>query len=751
MTFHRWPTVSVFFTLVFASLGSSGFSQTPSFGGAARIASWKTHLDMAAQSPFRHLEWQAMGPKFAGGRIESIAVPPNDLGTIYVGVGSGGVWKTINGGLTWRPIFADQSTFSIGDIAISASDPNIVWVGTGECHLSRTSYPGNGVFKSVDGGETWENMGLHESAHIGSVLVHPKDPNVVFVAAMGRKQGGGQRGIYRTLDGGESFECTLEAGRDVAFVDLVFDPHNPDRLFASSWDRARSKRSGVYRSEDGGDTWKKLSGGLLEQNVDRVAIDVATSQPGVVYALMADASSPALAQRRNASVLFRSDDSGDSWRRTHDAYVPTYIGWDFCDVRVAPDDAEKVYVGGTRLIISSDGGRTFEGEGGFAVNTRRDEVFRIHPTRGIGMHLDVHDIWIDPANPERVLQGNDGGLYVSTDRGLTWLHLNTLPIAEFYKVHVDSQQPPRIWAGTQDNASFVGPTTARLEEGVDDDWQQVFLDPWTGGDGFSTFPDPNDPQITFYTQQMGDLKRSRLGRLRHEKSIRPRSEDGRAQLRFSWDTPFFASSHSGPTVLYCGAQRVFRSTDRGETWQSISPDLVKRSALLALAESPLDSRRLVAGAGRGQVFTTENGGESWRECSDGLPKFIVRDVIASQHNATTLFAVCSGKEDSDCTSHVYRSVDYGESWESIAAGLPAECCNAIAEDPVDNEILFVGTDLGVYVSTDTGQSWHSLSASLPTASVVDLAVSPDGLLVAATHGLSLFCLDISGLRTAEEP
>jgi photosystem II stability/assembly factor-like uncharacterized protein len=727
--------------------------QSPRFGGQMRLEAWREHQTMAESSPFRELEWQAMGPKFAGGRIESVVAPRGDLGTLYAGVGAGGVWKTTNGGLTWKPIFHRESTFSIGDVAVSQSNPNILWVGTGECHLSRSSYPGNGVFKSTDAGKTWTNLGLHESAHIGSVVIHPTNPDIVYIAAMGRKNGEGERGIYRTVDGGQTFEQVLNEGPDVSFVDLVIDPNDFDTLFASAWDRSGGNMSGVFRSDDGGTNWMRLGGGLLDQKVDRVAVDVATNQPGVVYALMADGSSPELAKRRNASILFRSEDSGETWTRTHEGYVPTYIGWDFCDLRVAPDDANRVYVGGTRLIISYDGGKTFEGEGGFAVNKRRDEVFRLHPTRGIGMHLDVHDIWIDPEHPERMTLGNDGGLYISNDRGRTWLHLNTLPIAEFYQIRLDDQQPFHIWGGTQDNASFEGPVTARLEDGVDDRWQQVFLDPWTGGDGFSTFPDPNDPQTTYYTQQMGDLRRSRLGRLKPERGIHPKASEGESELRFSWDTPFFASSHPGKTVLYCGAQRVLRSDDRGDSWRPISPDLVDRDALLALAESPVDSLRLVAGAGQGKIFLTTDGGEHWCPAGSGLPRAVVRDVVPSAHDANLVYVVLSGKENSDSASYVFRSNDFGETWESIASNLPSESCNALAEDPKTKDLIFVGTDLGVYASIDGGREWHSLCDTLPTASVMDLQVhGRDGILVAATHGLSIFSLDIKPIRdSAAEP
>ncbi len=747
--------------LIWALMFVTLHAQEPRVGGAARLAAWQRHQAMATSSPFADLQWHTMGPKFAGGRIESIDAPRNDMKTIYAGAGAGGIWKTVNGGLTWKPIFNRESTFAIGDLCVAPCDPNTIWVGTGECHLSGSSYTGTGIFKSLDAGETWTNMGLHESAHIGTVAIDPVNKDVVYVAAMGRKRSGGQRGIYKTDNGGKTFIRVLFEGERVAFVDLVIDPDDRHRLFCSAWDRSSGNKSGVLRSDDQGKSWTRLAGGLPENQIDRVAIAVSTSQPGVVYALMADRSTPELRKRGNAAILFRSNDYGETWARTHSGYVPTYVGWDFCDVRVAPDNADHVFVGGLRLMISWDGGKTFEGKTGWAPNRNAENVFRLHAHRGIGMHLDVHDVWIDPDHPDRILQGNDGGLYISQDRARTWLHLNNLPIAEFYRIHLDNEEPFRIWGGTQDNASFVGPSTTRFETGVDDGWRQVFLDPWTGGDGFATFPDPVDPNITYYTQQNGDLKRSRLGQLRAEKTIRPRAKGQDKELRFAWDTPFFASSHPGDTVLYCAAQRVMRSKDRGDTWQAISPDL-GRSGLLALAESPLDPNRLVAGGGRGEIHMTADGGKSWNEAGAGLPKKTIRDMVPSAHDAACVYVVLSGAGDHDCTSYVFMTDDFGVTWRSIAGNLPDEPVNTLTVDPQNEGLVFVGTDLGVYVCTqvqtlghvDSGKEsnapqWYSLCHTLPTAPVVDLAVHPrDDALVAATHGLSIFLLEIDAIRAA---
>ncbi len=719
-------------------------AQQPVTGGAARLAAWERHQAMAESSPFKGLEWQRLGPKFVGGRIESIDAPRGRPGTIYVGVGAGGIWKTTNGGLTFEPIFERESTFAIGDLTVAPSEPDTVWVGTGEAHLSGTSYSGTGVFKSTDGGATWKNMGLHDSAHIGKVVIDPNDADVVYVAAMGpRNTEGGERGIYKTIDGGRTFRRVLFVGPEVALVDLVLDPTDSTRLLAAAWDRSGGRESGVFRSTDSGESWERLHGGLLDADVGRVAIDASASEPGVFYALMVDHSPEGGGRSGVGGILYRSDDGGDTWNRTHPEYLPTYVGWDFCDVRVSPDNANQVYIGGFRLLVSQDGGKTFENGG--------ETVFRLHPHRGTGMHLDMHDIWIDPEHPERILLGNDGGIYESWDRAQTWLHLNTLPIAEFYRVYLDDEEPFRIWAGTQDNASLVGPSTARFAPGAPDEWEQVFLDRWAGGDGFSTFPDPNDPALVYYSQQQGNLKRARFGELEEQKRIRPVGEEGQAELRWAWDTPFFASVHTADTRLYAAAQRVFASDDRGDSWEAISPDLGD-GPLLALSESPLDEKRLVAGLGRGELHFTDDGGESWRSAGNGLPEKTIRDVVTSVHHADRVYVTLSGVRDDDYASYVYVTHDFGRTWEAIGGNLPDEPVNAIAEDPRAESVLFVGTDLGVFASVDAGAHWASLGRDLPTAPVVDLAVQErDDVLVAVTHGLSAFLLAIGSVRDAVVP
>ena len=718
----------------------------PVTGGAARLQAWEVRQKMVQSSPFNDLKWRALGPKTVGGRIESIDSPAGRPSVIYAGVGAGGVWKSINGGLTWKHVFSRESTFAVGDVTVDPTRPEVVWVGSGEAHLSGTSYAGTGVFKSTDGGETWRNLGLIDSEQIGEVLVDPTRPDTVFVAAIGNvRNSGGERGVYRSQDGGESWERVLFVGERVGIIDLAFDPGNPDRIYAAAWDRARSGKSGVYRSVDGGETWERLEGGLLPgTDVGRVAIDTAPSKPGVIYALMVDHSPPGEGRYDVGGALFRSDDGGDTWRRTLEGYVDTYVGWDFCDVRVAPDDADQVYICGLRLMVSRDGGATFERGG--------EQVFRLHAHPGHGMHLDMHDLWIDPQNPDRLLLGNDGGLYVSWDRARSWLHLNNLPIAAFYTLHLDDRDPFRIFGGTQDNASVTAPNTAVLIDGRADDWSYVFLDPWDGGDGFATFPDPFTPEVVYYEHQQGQMLRQRPGApLRwgqdSGRGITPRAAAGEPELRFAWNTPLFASPHA-EGVLYCAAERVFRSENRGDDWTAISDDLTDgQAALLSLTESPLDPLRLAAGSGTGSVFVTEDGGANWRDSGAGLPQRLLRQVLFSRHQPDTLYVALSGKPASDWRSYLYRSLDGGRTWRSIAANLPHEPVNVVAEDPRTEATLYVGTDLGVYASVDAGLTWHSLSRDLPTAPIVDLKVHSTGpTLVAVTHGLSAFRADVREIQ-----
>jgi photosystem II stability/assembly factor-like uncharacterized protein len=701
---------------------------------------------MTAAIPEGAPAWRPLGPKNCGGRIEAVDSPRGKPGVIYAGVGSGGVWKSVNGGLSWDHVFANESTFAIGDVTVDPSDEDTVWVGTGEAHLGGMSYDGTGVFKSTDGGATWRNMGLVDSARIGKVLVDPRDSDVVHVAVIGPTRGAkSDRGVHVSRDGGATWEQTLFAGGEVGVIDLVRDPFKPDRLWAAGWDRARQGRGGVFRSDDGGVTWKQLAGGLLEGNdVGRVAVAASASEEDVVYALIVDHSPPGAGRYDVGGALYRSNDGGETWARTSEKYVDTYVGWDFCDVMVSPDDADQVYVCGFRLMVSGDGGASFERGG--------ERVFRLLDHPGRGMHLDMHDLWIDPANPDRMLLGTDGGLYVSMDRAQSWLHLNNLPIAEFYTVFLDDAEPFQIWGGTQDNASLTAPSTASLDDLTSDNWRYVFLDRWDGGDGFATFPDPSGDGTLYYEQQNGDMHRRNPGAplrrgngsgKKDGRRITPKAAAGEDPLRFAWNAPLFPSSH-GEGSLYCAAQHVFRSSDRGDTWTAISEDLAGgRGAIAALAESPLDENKLAAGAGNGRVSLTSDGGKTWSTAGAGLPRKRLLRVELSKHNAERVFVCLSGAGQGDHRPYLYASEDFGKTWSAISGGLPSASVNVVIEGSGVDAPLYVGTDLGVYASKDGGATWTSLSNGFPTAPVLDLGLhGPSSTLIAVTHGLSAFALQL---------
>ena len=744
------------FALLLAALAPAASAQEPVTSPEARLASWEAHQRLERASPFAELEWRHAGPRFQGGRIESVASPAGAPFTFYVAPGAGNLWKTRNNGLSWEPVFEHQATFAIGDVKVAPSDPEVVWVGTGEAHLSGTSYAGIGIYRSADGGKSWENRGLCETQHVGKVVVDPADPDVVYVAAIGRmRTPNAERGVFKTIDGGESWEKVLFVDEHVGAIELVMDPYDPATLWAAFWQRGGGAKSGVWRTRDAGESWERLEGGLpTGDQVGRIALDAAASAPGVVYALVVDHSKPGGGRYGVGGVVLRSDDRGDTWRRTHEGWLETYVGWDFCDVKVSPDDAEQVYVCGMHLVRSDDGGASWRRAG--------EKIQRLLPHRGEALHLDQHDLWIDPSEPDRLLLGNDGGLFMSWDRGDTWLHLNNLPIGEFYTAAVDMAEPYNIWGGTQDNASLFGPSTAVIDDWGADPWRHVFLDPWAGGDGFATFPDPTDPNVVYYTFQLGDMRRKPLdgpilGGAEGEARIRPKAARGEPRLRFAWSTPMVLSHHD-PRTLYCAAQRVFRSENRGDDWTCISPDLTVdepdeegRDAILALSESPLDPALVYVASGRGDARVTRDGGGEWARIGEGLPPKTPREILASRHEPGRVFAALSGKGDDDFQTYLFRSEDFGESWESIAANLPPEPVNAIAEDPTRAEVLYLGTDLGVYASLDRGGSWVSLCGGLPTVSVQDLAIQPrDRELVIATHGRSMFVLDVSAVQDASD-
>lgn len=726
-----------------------------------RMRAWEEHRRMDIESPFADLEWRAVGPQMQGGRIESIAVPDGEATTFYVGAGSGNLWKTVNNGTTWTPIFEKQPTFAIGDVAVAKSDPNVVWVGTGEVLMARSSYAGIGVFKSIDAGQTWQHKGLADTHHIGQVLIDPTDPDIVYVAAIGHLYSfNEERGLFRTLDGGDTWERILYINERVGVVDLAMDPSDPNTLYASAWERTRKawghtasgEGSGIYKTTDGGNSWEKLTNGFpTGQGVGRIAVDVAPSNPHVVYALLdnhsrdPDSTAGERGQQgRIGGEVYRSNDRGVSWTKVNEEPIPA--GYDFCIIRIAPDNEDVVYVPGQRFWASEDGGRTFRQIQGTLVH--------LLPHASRVLHLDQHELWINPRDGDHMILGNDGGLHVSYDRGESWLHLNNLPVGEFYAVSVDLGTPYNIYGGTQDNAALWGPSDHLLEWGVADPWQHIYLDRWGGGDSYFTWRDPTDPDVIYYEHQFGDLRRKRMAADTAPR-IQPAVGEGEEPLRMNWMTPFFISRYD-PRTLYYGANILFRSRDRGDSWTPISPDLTSRpptqgnvpfGTLTTVSESPLRQGLLYAGADDGHIHVTRDDGATWKRIDGSLPEKWVSRVEASQHDLGTVFVSMTGYREDDFATYLFSSEDFGETWASISSNLPMESINVVREDPTDPDILYVGTDLGVFVSLDHGSSWHSLSATLPTTPVHDLVVHPrDGEIIIGTHGRSIWVADLTTVR-----
>lgn len=752
---------------------------------AERLASWDQHERMRLESPWRNMRWQPLGPRMQGGRVEAIAVDPRDDATIWVGAGAGNLWRTDNAGVTWRPVFDRQPTFTIGDIALAPSNPDVVYVGTGEVLMARSSFSGMGVFRSDDGGDSWRHLGLAATHHIARVLVHPDDPDTVWVAAIGHLfSSNPERGVYRSDDGGATWQRTLFVDESTGAIDLVADPTDPDVLYAAMWERSRrawghtasGPGSGIYRSEDGGRTWRQMRGGFPDHDrVGRVALAVAPSRPSTLYALVDDHTElppDEDGRRPPRGRVYRSDDAGDSWREVSEQNIPA--GYDFCIIAVDPDDPETVMVPGQVFWISEDGGATFRELGGRVVHLL-DHDARV-------LHLDQHELWIDPADGDHMIVGNDGGVYVTRDRGANWLHLNNLPLAEFYAIDLDDAAPFNVWGGTQDDAALWGPSTARLVDGEEDPWRHVYIDRWGGGDSYFTYPHPLEPWIVYYEHQFGALRRKDM-RNGEVADIRPRPDalrfrddgpDAAAlagehyatddepgfEIRVNWMTPFVISRFE-PDTLYYGAQFLMKSTDRGATWTAISPVLtsdpgperagnIPFGTLTMVSESPLRSGLIWTGSDDGRVWVTPDDGASWRDVTGPFEGLWVSRVEASRHHPHRAWVTLTGYREDDWRPRVWVTDDRGESWRSVAAGLPAEPVNVIAEDPFSADIVYVGTDLGVYVSRDGAASWESLVADLPTTPVHDLAVHPrTGELVVGTHGRGAFLLDPDPLRATD--
>ncbi|MBK5257186.1 MAG: glycosyl hydrolase [Vicinamibacteria bacterium] len=730
---------------------------------AKKAAAGKAGAMPAAEAPkkpvlasqtFSGISARLIGPAVTSGRVMTLAVHPDNPGIIYVGTASGGVWKTTNGGASWQPIFDKEGSFSIGWITLDPKNPNVVWVGTGERNSQRSVAYGDGIYKSEDGGKSWKNLGLKNSEHIGRVVVNPENTDIVYVAAQGPLwTPGGDRGLYKTTDGGKTWEQVLKISENTGVSDVVMDPRNPDVLIASAYQRRRTfftlidggPESAIHRSTDGGKTWTKVNTGLPSEDLGRIGLTIAKSKPDVLYANVEAAN--------RKGGIYRSSNNGVTWeKRTDYNHGSMYWGEVFAD----ENDPDRVYLPDVIFQVSDDGAKTF------------------HPLGQRYMHVDNHIIWVDPRNPNHLLVGNDGGLYRSYDRGATWIFFENLPLAQYYDVDVDDVQPfYNVYGGLQDNNSLGGPSRTRSDHGIlNEDWFVTH-----GGDGFVSRIDPTDPNIIYAELQHGVIVRfdKRTG---ERQGIQPKEEKGEAPSRWNWDSPFIISPHSH-SRLYMGSQRLYRSDDRGSSWKALSGDLTRQidrnqipvmgkvwgpdavakntstalyGNLSAIAESPLKEGLLYVGADDGLVQVSEDGGGNWRKIESfaGVPKdaYVAR-IRASQHDANTAYIALENHQNGDFLPYLFKTADAGRTWTSITGDLPKRGSTyAIAEDHLDPKLLFAGTEFAAYFSKDGGEHWLKISG-VPTIAVRDIVTQKrHDDLVLGTFGRGVYIVDdYSPLRT----
>lgn len=710
------------------------------------------------------LELRGIGPAIASGRISDISVHPERKHEWIVTVASGGVWKTTNAGTTWEPIFDGpfgdgEGSYSIGCITRDPNDPQVLWLGTGENNSQRSVSYGDGVYNSLDGGKTWTNMGLEESEHIGRIVVDPGDSDIVYVAAQGPLwRAGGDRGLYKTVDGGENWELVLEISENTGVNEVWMDPRDPDLLIASTYQRRRrtwtlidgGPESGIYRTTDAGATWTEIAAGLLKADMGKIGLAVSPVDPDIVYAIIESID--------DEGGVFRSTDRGLNWEKRSD-YVsgsPQYYN----ELIPDPVDAERVYSNDTWLHVSDDGGATWE---------QVPESFK---------HVDNHALWIDPDDPDHLVAGCDGGVYETWDGGEAWHFKANLPITQFYKIAVDSDLPfYNVYGGTQDNSTLGGPSRTTSEHGITNrDWYVT-----VGGDGFNPAVDPENPDIIYSQWQYGNLVR--YDRASGELTdIKPQPEAGEPPPRWNWDSALLISPHSA-SRLYFASQRVYRSDDRGQSWTPISPDLTRNldrnelevmgkvwsvdtvaknrstsffGTVVSLTESPLVEGLLYAGTDDGLIQVSDDGGGSWRKI-DTFPsvpaRAYVADLEASLHDPDTVYAAVDNHKSGDFTPYLLQSTDRGRTWSSVVGDLPDRGeLLAVAQDHVDPELLFAGTEFGAFVSVDAGEHWHQLDNGLPPIAVRDIEVQRrEDDLVLGTFGRGIYILDdYSMLRDVDD-
>jgi len=795
-----------------AALAAAFLLAAPSIRAQQRA----TPLDSATLASFA---WRNIGPADMGGRVADIAGIPAPSKTFYVAAAAGGIWKTTNAGTTFRPVFDDQRVISMGALAIAPSDTQQVWAGTGEQNTRNSISPGGGIFKSTDGGKSWKLMGLEKTQQIGRIIVHPTNPDIVYVAALGHAwDANPERGLYKTTDGGKSWQLIKFVSDKAGFVDVAMDPSNPDVLYASSYERVRGPyflKSGgpgsdLWKSSDAGKTWAKIDGGGFPETMKgRISIAISRSNPATVYALVeadsmrgashavrAPASDSAgekvkaPVKQRLLSGLYRSEDAGKTWQWMNDSDVRPFY---YSQVRVDPKLPNRVYWSSTPFNFSDDGGKTVR-------------------NGTVGIHVDHHAMWIDPNDGEHFLVGDDGGVSQTWDRGGNFEFLNRITIGQFYEVSYDMSVPYRVCGGLQDNGSWCGPSRKRNGPITNEDWFTV-----GGGDGFYTAQDPTNPNIIYAESQGGNIRRLDYGTGESKSIVKPtwrprylqiedsilvaRGDTAKAEtapqkkrlaelramqlkdstdldLRFNWNTPYFISPHAASTI-YVGGNRVIKSTNRGDDFLPISPDLSTRDmakvrwsmdstggitndatgaetygTITTLAESYMRPGLLMAGTDDGNVWITHNDGATWDNLTGRFPgvplkTYVVR-IEPSHFDSATFYVAFDNHRVNDFAPYLYVTTDFGKTFRSIVNDLPkggVDFLHVIREDPVNRDLLYVGTDVGAYVSRDRGQSWQKFMSGLPTVPVHDLKIQPrDHELIAATHGRGIWIADVSALE-----
>jgi photosystem II stability/assembly factor-like uncharacterized protein len=789
------------------------------------IKSYEQRKNLESSSILKDYPTRNVGPTVQGGRIVDIEVNNKNTKEFYVAYASGGIFKTINNGITFDPIFDNQHVLGIGDFALSQTDPLVMYVGTGEKNSSRSSYAGTGIYKTTNGGKNWQAVGLVGTQHISRVIIHPADNNIVWVGAIGSLYtNNAERGVFKTTDGGATWQKTLFINDSTGVIDLVINPNNPDELYASAWERSRKawhfkgngESSGIYKSTDGGRTWKKSATGFPSgKNVGRIGLEVSPKNPQVVYAIVdnqlevedkkqkktddklkiesfkamskedflklddkkldeflkdngypkkytaevvkkdirenkysvkaigdyfgGDANNNLFETKIVGAELFRSADAGASWKKMNsydlDGVFFTY-GYYFAEMEIAPDNPDLIYIYGVPLLKSRDGGATWH---------------RIDTLSGVkDIHVDHHVVWSDPNDSKHLLLGNDGGLYQSYDEGANWLHINNTSVGQFYTVNVDMETPYNIYGGLQDNGVLKGSSKSIPNESKD--WEQIF-----GGDGMYVAPDPRNSKTVYTGFQFGNYYRLDLDKGKTTK-ITPQHNIGEEPLRWNWRTPLFLSKHNAD-IVYTAANKVFRSFNKGESWEVISDDLTTKkkpgnvpfSTISSLAESPLKFGVLYAGTDDGNVWLSKSGGGEWTPVNNGLPKGKwISSISPSPHQAETVFLTLNGYRDDDFKTYIFRSDDYGTNWKSLKGNLPDAVANVLIQDPVNAELLYCGLDQGTFVSLDGGSSWNLLNAMLNVPSY-DMIVHPrDNELAVATHGRSIFVTDVKPLQKLKD-